>query len=86
MSTIDRRYFGVASAILGTMRAIGLALSIGIAMLIFAVLIGSGTITPQDYPLFLKSAEIIFSIFTLLCLGGIFASLANGEIRSEGIQ
>ena len=41
MSSVERRYFGVASATLGTMRLMGQMFSMGLAMLIFALFLGS---------------------------------------------
>ncbi len=81
MSSIEKRFYGVGSAILGTMRLTGQMLSMGIAMVIFAVRIGSVRITPQYYPVFLSSARTAFVIFSALCLGGVFASLARGKVR-----
>jgi hypothetical protein len=81
MSSIDKRFYGVGSATLGTMRLTGQMLSMGIAMLIFALHIGSARITPENYTLFLKSVRTAFSIFAVLCFGGIFASLARGKVR-----
>lgn len=81
MSSVEMRHYGVASGTLGTMRTIGQSLSMGIVMLIFAVYIGGTQITPDVYPLFLKSARVAFIIFTCLCFLGIFASLARGKVR-----
>ena len=81
MSSIEKRFYGVGSATLGTMRLIGQMLSMGIAMVIFAVHIGGARITPEYYPLFLKSVKTAFSIFAVLCFCGIFASLARGKVR-----
>ncbi len=82
MSSVEKKYYGVASATLGTMRLTGQMLSMGIAMLIFALYIGRVEITPGYYPLFLKSTQIAFGIFAVLCFAGIFASLARGKVRS----
>ena len=81
MSSVEKRFYGVASGILGTMRLIGQMLSMGIVMLIFALYIGRVKITPEYYPAFLRSAKIAFFIFAFLCFGGIFASLARGKVR-----
>ncbi len=77
MSFVERRYYGVASGTLGTMRLIGQMLSMGIATLLFAVYIGQDRITPLLYPRFLEAANIGFGIFAVLCFGGVFASLAK---------
>jgi len=81
MSSVEKKYFGVASGILGTMRLTGQMLSMGIAMLIFALYIGKVQITAAQHPLFLKSIQVAFLVFTLLCLLGILASLARGRLR-----
>jgi MFS family permease len=81
MSSIEKRFYGVGSATLGTMRLTGQMLSMGIAMVIFALHIGSARITPENYPLFLTSLKTGFTIFSSLCFAGIFASLARGKVR-----
>jgi len=77
MSLVERRYYGVASGTLGTMRLIGQMLSMGIATLLFAIYIGQDRITPVYYPLFLKSTHVGFIVFAVLCFGGVFASLSK---------
>ena len=81
MSSVKQRFYGVASATLATMRQVGMSFSMGIAMLLFAIYIGKVEITPEYYPLFLSSTKIAFIIFTALCFGGIFASLARAKTR-----
>lgn len=81
MSSVEKKYYGVVSATLGTMRLVGQMFSMGIAMLIFAVLIGKVKITPENYPSFLASMKVAFSIFAVFCFGGIFESLARGKVR-----
>jgi EmrB/QacA subfamily drug resistance transporter len=86
MSSVEKRLYGVASATLGTMRLTGQMLSMGIVMLIFSVIMGNTRITPEFYPQFLQSMRLAFSIFSALCLVGIFASLARGRVRKETIS
>ncbi len=81
MSSVENRYYGVASGTLSTMRSTGTMFSMGITMMIFAIYIGRAQITPPHYPVFLKSVKVIFAIFTILCLVGIFPSLSRGRIR-----
>jgi hypothetical protein len=82
MGSVEKRFYGVASGTVGTMRLIGMMFSMGIAMLIFAVYMGNVQITPQYYPLFLKGMRMAFAIFSLLCLVGIWASLARGSVHA----
>jgi EmrB/QacA subfamily drug resistance transporter len=81
MSSAPKTAYGVASATLATMRQVGMVLSMGIAMLMFALYIGRVQITPEYYPLFQQSMKTAFIIFAALCFGGIFASLARGKVR-----
>jgi len=81
MSSVEKRSYGVASATLGTMRQLGMIFSMGIAMITFVVFIGRVEITPEYYPAFIQSLHISFIVFTALCFGGIFASMARGKIR-----
>jgi EmrB/QacA subfamily drug resistance transporter len=81
MSAVERRFYGVASATLGTMRLIGQTLSLSIATLIFALYLGQAVITPDVYPQFLSSLKPAFAIFAGLCFLGIFASLARGNTQ-----
>ncbi|MFA4838459.1 MAG: MFS transporter [Candidatus Neomarinimicrobiota bacterium] len=80
MSSIEKRFYGVASGTLGTMRLAGQMLSMGIVMLIISMMIGRVKITPVFYPSFLTSMKIAFAVFSAFCLGGIFCSLARGKV------
>jgi EmrB/QacA subfamily drug resistance transporter len=79
MSSVEKKYYGVASGINGTMRLLGQMLSMGIAMMLFAIVIGQVEITPQYYAQFTTSLHYAFILFTMLCVIGIFASLARGK-------
>lgn len=81
MSSVHKKYYGVASGILGTMRLTGQAFSMGIVTLILALHMGRVQITPLYFDRFLLSSKTAFILFTVLCLGGIFASLARGKIH-----
>jgi EmrB/QacA subfamily drug resistance transporter len=81
MGSVERKFYGVAAGTLGTMRLTGQAFSMGMALLLFALYIGRVQITPEYYPLFLKSMKIAFSISAALCFAGIFASIARGRTR-----
>jgi EmrB/QacA subfamily drug resistance transporter len=81
MSSVEKRFYGVASGTLGTMRLTGQMFSMGIAMLIFAIHIGHAQITPEYYPAFLMSTRSAFIFLGALCSGGVFASLARGKVH-----
>jgi len=81
MSSVENRFYGMASGTLSTMRVTGMAFSMGIAVLLFSIYIGKVQITPETYPVFLRCTKLAFTFFVVLCFGGVFASLARGNIR-----
>jgi len=83
MGSVERRFYGVASATVSTMRLIGQTMSMGIALLIFALYIGRVEITPTQYPALLTSIQTAFIVFTILCFIGIFASFRRGKRTSN---
>ena len=83
MSSVDKRFYGIASASVGTMRLLGQALSMGIVTLVFALFIGRAQITPEYYPQFIKSIKVVFIISSVLGIGGIYFSLYRGRLRPK---
>jgi len=79
MSSVEKRYLGIASGVIGTMRSLGMMVSMGISTVIFSILIGRIQITQEQYPLLMKSIVAAFIIFTAFCFIGIFASMARGK-------
>lgn len=86
MGSAERRLYGVASAIVATMRSLGQMLGLGITLLIFSVIIGRVQITPQHYGAFLSSTRLAFAISSALCVLGIFASLARGRVLEPAAE
>jgi MFS family permease len=82
MSAVDRDRYGVAAGTLATMRLTGQMLSLGVAMLLFALFLGRAPITEGNAGLFLDSVRVAFGLFAALCLLGVFASLSRGRIRA----
>ncbi|HNS25246.1 MAG TPA: MFS transporter, partial [Methanobacteriaceae archaeon] len=77
MGSVERKYFGVASATLSTMRLLGQTFGMGLILIVFAVYIGAVQFTPQNYPALLTSIQVTFIISVLLSVVAIFASLAR---------
>jgi EmrB/QacA subfamily drug resistance transporter len=77
MSSVEKRYLGVASGVVGTMRMVGQMMSMGIAMMLISLYIGKQTINPFTYPGLISAMKTGFLIFSLLSVCGIFASLAR---------
>jgi EmrB/QacA subfamily drug resistance transporter len=83
MSSVERKFYGVASGTLGTMRLTGQAFSLGLVLLLFSLYIGRVQITTEYYGLFIKSMKIAFIVSAVLCFMGIFASIARGKTHVE---
>jgi MFS family permease len=77
MGSVEKRQVGTASATLATMRMTGQNLSMGLATLVLAIVVGRHEVEPVDYPHFLTSARISFAIFAALCVLGVAASLVG---------
>jgi len=77
MSSVEKKHLGVGSAVVGTMRMVGQMLSMGIAMMLLALYMGHEAIVPSTYPGLLAGMRTGFAIFSVLCILGIFASLAR---------
>jgi EmrB/QacA subfamily drug resistance transporter len=86
MSSVEKRFYGVASGVLGTMRLTGQMFSMGVTLLLFAIYIGGKEIAPQYYPVFLKCMKIAFIISASLCFLGIFASVARGRTHKPASE
>jgi hypothetical protein len=82
MGSVDRKFLGVASATVGTMRLTGQMMSMGIATLILQVFIGNSPISAQNAAEFMSSMRTTFIVFVVLCIVGLFSSLARGRSTS----
>jgi MFS family permease len=81
MSSVEKKVYGVSSAVQATMRLTGSMISMGIVMITFSLLIGRAQITAENSELLAVSVRIAFTIFTVLSFCAIFASLARGNVR-----
>lgn len=84
MSSVEKRHLGIASGVVGTMRMIGQMMSMGIAMMLLALYIGQKEIEPDTFSGLISAMKTGFLIFSVLCIAGIFASLArNGKLKDN---
>ncbi len=81
MSSIEKKFYGVASATLATMRVVGQTLSMAVVMLISGIYLGRELLTPATYILFINTMGSSFKVFVIICLIGLIASLFRGKIR-----
>jgi len=85
MGSVEKRFYGVASSTLGTMRLTGQAASMAIVTLLLALYVGNVELSQADIGMLVRGTKTSFVIFTIICFGGIFASLARGNVKA-GVQ
>ena len=79
MSSVKPPQFGVASAMLGTMRLVGQTMSMGITLMIFAIIMGKGQRDLTNIEGLIRSIHFAFFVFAVLCFAGIFFSMKRGK-------
>jgi MFS family permease len=84
MSSVDKRFYGVANATVSTMRSTGMMFSMAIASLVVNVFVGKQQINDLNILSFIHGSNLIFSVFTFLCLIGVFFSFI-GKKRSDSM-
>lgn len=80
MGSVEKRFYGVASSTLGTMRLIGQAVSMAVATLFIDLYVGTAGLSPAYADQIVASVKVSFMVFAVTCLFGIYASLARGKI------
>ena len=83
MGSVERKDVGLAGASVGTMRVVGQALSVALATLIMAVVVGRHEIQAPDYPHFLTALHITFAIMAGLCAVSVLVSLVRGDVKRQ---
>ena len=83
MGALTSKFLGVGSSVLSTMRTVGQMISMGISMLVMTLIIGRVKVSTENLPQLIQSVRISFIVFGILCVLGVFASLARG--RDKGI-
>jgi hypothetical protein len=87
MSSVERRQYGVAAAVLSTMRFTGQAISLAIATSVLSSKIGGIAISARDAlgvpePAFMSGMKLALMILSVICATGVFTSLVRGAVRS----
>jgi EmrB/QacA subfamily drug resistance transporter len=77
MGSVDPKRFGIASSFLATMRTLGMLSSMTIITMVFNQIMGDHPVSVQTRASFLASMHLCFMIFCLLCVAGVFCSLAR---------
>ena len=88
MGSVDRRYSGMASATIATMRMTGQNVSLGLATVVMSVIVGRHALdknSATDLAHLLSSVHVIFIVLSAICLLGVLAALVGPrkEVESE---
>lgn len=86
MGSVDKKVYGTASAILGTMRSTGMMFSMAIASLTIHLFLGESKINNSNLPQLITSTKIVFAVFTVLCVFGVYTSLAKKNNKKSALQ
>jgi EmrB/QacA subfamily drug resistance transporter len=82
MGAVEKRHYGIASGVSATMRLLGQMLSMAIATVMISIYVGQTAINPDNFAQFLKSMTMAFTIFTVLCIFGVYFSMFRGKYRT----
>ena len=78
MGSVDRALYGVASALLATVRLTGQMLSMAVAMLTLVAFVGHAPLSREHSTALGGALRVAFLLFGVFCTAGVFASLARG--------
>jgi EmrB/QacA subfamily drug resistance transporter len=87
MSSVERSQYGIAAAVLSTMRFTGQAVSLAIATSVLSAKLGGVVVSGRSGPqvpveAFMKGMRIALTILSGICVAGVFTSLVRGRVRS----
>ncbi|MDR1331847.1 MAG: MFS transporter [Tannerella sp.] len=74
MNSVEKKFYGQASATMGTMRLVGQSFSMGIAVMATSLHMGNRLIVPELYPQLMRSFHTTFVICAVLCAIGTYTS------------
>lgn len=79
MACVEARDYGVASSILATMRQLGQSSNMAVVMFIAALYLGNTPLKNAEADIMIQIMRISFTLFTCLCIIGIFISLKRNK-------
>ncbi|BDX37362.1 MFS transporter [Tenuifilaceae bacterium CYCD] len=83
MGSVEKKYLGLASGTVGTMRLTGQMISMGIAALILHLYVGKEAINTTNHKQFIWAISSTFLVFAVMSVLGIWASLKRGKSNGE---
>ncbi|MCX7703232.1 MAG: MFS transporter [Planctomycetota bacterium] len=83
MSAVHKQSYGVASAMLATMRLTGGMIAMTLTTLFINTFLGGSKVSSETAHLFLRSAKTAFIVFSALCIVGVVSSLIRGKTANK---
>jgi predicted MFS family arabinose efflux permease len=81
MSSVEHKYYGLASAALNTARNMGQMFGMSLMAIILSQVMGKVVITPEHYTAYINACRTVFSVLAVISFMGIFTSLVRGKVR-----
>jgi len=79
MGSVPSSFLGVAAGLNGSVRTLGMMISMTIITIVFSVFMGGQVVSQETLPAFLTSMQTALLVFCGLCIAGIFCSLGRLE-------
>ncbi len=83
MSSVEKRFFGSATAAMATMRIVGQLTSMVLVALMFNLILADNRISPATIPLLSEAISNTFLVACILCLSAVYFSLARGKMHTH---
>lgn len=81
MSSVEKSKYGMASGLSSTMRALGQMVSMITVTFLFAIFFGNRQISEVPNPVFIRTLSLLFSVFAVICVAGIWFSYQRGNSK-----
>lgn len=81
MGSVEKRFYGSVTGVLATMRIAGQLSSMVLVTLIFALIIGPVKLTISHYAELEQAIRLTFTIAAVLCVPGLYFSVARGRMQ-----
>ena len=82
MGSVPKRFYGLASSSVATMRVIGQGVSMAIVTLLMMAYVGNVNLASAARPQLVTAGRMSFGVFAALCALGVVASLARGHAHA----
>lgn len=82
MGAVQQKHYGVAAAVVASMRTTGMAVSLVLISTVFAMIIGPVKLDANSAEAFITAMQISFAILTLLSVLGVFMCIRAATKRS----